>query len=196
MEYRRKAYTHLKKILFSHRLSDNNECAGAGSNLIFACGNSVAAQTRKRVALSKGEGSAVKVHNLVSHITVTGKLINCSLGRKRKGGLICQRVVNDKVAISVLAILAGVTIYVCALLAGILYSVGSVANESIPEKSREVIGARIEATVLKEAVIRGCKGVMEDNAVCNSYEATKLVKRSENVKIGGSPGISSSTCVT
>jgi hypothetical protein len=50
--------------------------------------------------------------------------------------------------------------------------------------------------MLKEAVIGGSKSIVENNAVSKRTEASKLVKCTKNVKIGGCPGISSSARVT
>ena len=47
----------------------------------------------KCIAFTKGEGLAVKVHNLVSHIAVTCEGVNGSLGN-RNGGLLGERIVE------------------------------------------------------------------------------------------------------
>ena len=74
--------------------------------------------------------------------------------------------------------------------------IGTIAHNSGPEESCEVVGSGVKGAVLEEAVVAGCEGVMEDNAVGKSTEAAELVEGSQNVKIGGRPGISAAARVT
>jgi hypothetical protein len=163
---------------------------------MLASGNLFAREVGKAVALTKSERSAVKVHNLASHITVTCKNEHlCALG-KSYGCLLGERVIDDQIAVAILAILAGVAIYVSALAAWVFYLVCCVTNKLLPEENCEIVRTGIEGSVLKEAVVRGCESVMENNTVCKSYEAAKLVKGTENIKVCGSPCVSTAACVT
>lgn len=159
-------------------------------------GNLFAREVGKAVALAKSERSAVKVHNLASHIAVARKNEHfCALG-KSYGRLLGEGVIDDEIAVAVLAVLAGVAIYVSTLAAWVLCLVCGVADKLLPEENCKVVRTGIEGSVLKEAVVRGCESVMEDNTVGESYEAAKLVKGTENIKVCGSPCVSTAACVT
>ena len=144
---------------------DNYEATRTCRKLDLACGNCVTVKAGKCVVLTEGECSAVKVHNLISHIAVAGKGVNRCIFRKVNGSLIGKGVVDYKVAVAILAILTGVSINVCALGLGSFNVIAGVAHKTLPEQNCKVIGSGIKAAVLKEAVVRGSKGVVEDNTV-------------------------------
>ena len=69
------------------------------------------------------------------------------------------------------------------------------AHQTVPEQHREVVGARVKDFGLQIAVVTGSQGVVEDDAFGHDREAAQLVQGTEDIQIGGSPGVAAAARV-
>ena len=118
-----------------------------------SCRNLLACKSGKLAILAKSERLIVKIHNLISHITVAGENVHLRLCREVDLGGFGERVIDDKVAIAALAILAGVAINMSTLFCRINNAITGITHKSLPEENCKIVRTGIKCTVLKEAVV-------------------------------------------
>lgn len=133
-------------------ISDYYKCAGAGSD--GECSLYIlTAKARKLIILLKCERLAVKVHYLISHIAVAGKLIKLCFAGKLNGGSVGKRIIDKEIYVTVLTVLSAMAVKVRALYVGIVASINCITHKTCPKKNRKIVGTGIERSVLKESVV-------------------------------------------
>ena len=106
-----------------------------------------------------------------------------------------QGIVDHQPDAACFAILAGMTVDMRVLSIHMRTVIDFRAHQSVPEQYSKIVGARIKGSVLQKAVVRRCEGIVEDRAVGDFGEAAQLIERTQNIQIGGCPGISTAACI-